>query len=155
MWIINYMQFLLQSFITLQTCQYKNDGMQTLSYREQLIILQHQKKIEKLRVLREKKTLREARVQSLSSSVIKTSYKAWTLSLLHLKLSSYFNIFFSMIWSDVSSMCTQTYTHTHTLTTRMRVPRHSAKACRSNRLRIWKNRDSLSKYILCLPMFSC
>lgn len=36
----------------------------------------------------------------------------------------------------------------------MRVPRHSARAWRRSRLRIWKKRDSFSKYNFCLPMFS-
>lgn len=40
------------------------------------------------------------------------------------------------------------------LTTRMRVPRHSARAWRSSRLRIWKKREILSKYTFCLPMLS-
>ncbi|KRX51637.1 hypothetical protein T06_10372 [Trichinella sp. T6] len=39
--------------------------------------------------------------------------------------------------------------------TRMRVPRHSARAWRNSMLRIWKNRDSLSNITFCLPMISC
>lgn len=49
--------------------------------------------------------------------------------------------------------CAHPETHINSLTTRMRVPRHSASAWRSSRLRMWKNRESLSKYCLCLPIF--
>lgn len=38
------------------------------------------------------------------------------------------------------------------LTTRMRVPRHSARPWRISSLRIWKKRESFSKYNFCLPM---
>lgn len=39
-------------------------------------------------------------------------------------------------------------------TTRMRVPRHSARAWRSSRLRIWKKCDSFSRYIFWRPMLA-